>query len=489
LKDKGNEKPIKLIIIILILVNISLLAISQFFVLGELDLKTKIGPADASLKARFYEHKVNYTINVSGEIGLGGLGGLGGGLGGGINQEISDEKVFLTGLGDFQENIGIILDSYNDKQHTIKTSIQDPNTGDFTETKVMVKTHLELIPWWPEGVNQKCSVKVILTDPGNCERVVIEKIKIILWRNFDYTNQTYSISSKPLAEISPDQSLSLANESKEFNFEASVSQDYGRVGIIGVVELRIIDKNGNDVPKNTIINLGESDPMHAARTNNIYTMGQGQALSIGLMVAVFPMTFLCIFLLVLSIPLTIKNHRKNFGVLFCAMIIALLSLLFYVNGINTLVDLLDSVLEVSVRDGLSWSSTIFIPGSIVAMLFITFIFAFIIRPPKVKRKKNKGEDIEIKGKPDKPDKPDKPGKLKRSKKELPTFKKSNKTSTTEDEEYVEAAIVHEDDEDTTSDVDEHYINEVEFKSLSTPGMGKENNKTKGKRTRLKTKRE
>jgi hypothetical protein len=410
----------------LIIISICLSGLSQLIPWGNLDVDTRIGPADARLDAEFYEHGVNYKINISGNVSIGG-GIIGGGLGGEINQEISEEKMFLTGLGDFQENIGLIMDSYKDKTYTIKTSIQDPITNEFAETRIRVETHVDLIPWWPEGVAQKCSVKVTLVEPGNSKHVVVDKIKIILWRDFDITNQSYSISSESLTSNSPHRQLSGRNQSVKYDLEATISQNYGRVGIIGVVELSIVDKSDNSVPKNTIINLGEAKPMPAGRTNNIYTAENTKSLSIALMVAAFPMTILCIIILIISIPLVYIRHRKAFGVLLLATIIGLLAILFYINGIETLVDMLDSVMDASVRDGLSWSSMIALPAGAIGLLFVTVIMAFMIRPPKESKADRKTGSK---------------SKRKSGKKSLPDFKVKSDTDVV-DEDIAEVAIVQE----------------------------------------------
>ena len=401
-----NPNSMKYIITLFLIISILGTIMSQFAVLGTLDVDTKIGPADASLDADFYEHGVNYVI--SGNMSSGGLIG---GIAGDMKLEIRDNKTFLTGLGEFQENIGLILDSYKDKKHTIKASILDTETEEFDDTKVWVQTQVDLIPWWPEGVNQKCSVTIILVEPGNCKNVVIDNVQIIVWRDFDNSKQVYTQSSEPLAEKSTNRQLSRVNESVSFDFYVKISEDLGRFGVIGVVELTIIDKSDNEIPKNTIINLGETEPMPAARTINIYTADSGESVSVILMVAAFPLSIISMIFMILALPFVVYPKRGASGLILFAAILSLLAIIFYVNGINTLVNMIDSVLKTEVRENFSWNIELILPIIPVVLLFIAYIFAFMVRPPKKKDKK-KGID--------------KPGKKKKAKvgqkaEELPTF--------------------------------------------------------------------
>ena len=361
--------------------------ISQIVVWGTLDVDTKIGPADASLEAEFYEHSVNYEItgNMSSSGGL--IGGLGGGLVGDAKIDIKEYKTFLTGLSEFQENIGLILDSYKDKSYTISTSIWNNQTEGYEKTRVYVKTHVDLIPWWPQGIGQKCSVTVQLYEPGNCQYIKIDNIKIIIWKNIDEVNQVYLESSNPIKEISPDQRLSQRNQSKTYDFDVSISKDYGRVGIIGLVKITIVDKQNNEVPENTIINLGESNPLPTARTNNIYTMDQGEASSIVLMVAAFPLNIVSIILMIIAFPLIDCCIRKASWVILAAMIFSILAFAFYLNGINTLVNLLDSVLVTPVRENFKWTPFFALPVISVVLSIIAFIFSWKLRAEDIKKSK------------------------------------------------------------------------------------------------------
>ncbi|WP_455391541.1 hypothetical protein [[Eubacterium] cellulosolvens] len=381
---KTEPVTIKYIIIILLVVSAILTGASQLMVWGSLDVDTKIGPAKASLEADFFEHGVNYEINISGNLSI-GIGGIGGE----INEVIQENKTFLTGLGDFQENIGLILDSYKDKRYLIKTSILDPETSEFKDTRVWVDTHAELVPWWPVGMAQKYTVKVTLDEPGNCENVVVNKIKIILWREFDNTKQVYGQASEPLVERSPQHIISRKNDSRSYELEATISEDYGRVGIIAIVELIVNDKNGNEIPQNTIINLGKSNPMPSALTTNIYTMETGEGINIVLMVLAFPISMINIVFMIIAIPFVYMRKRGCFILVLFATILGVLAIAFFINGINTLINLLDSVLDTPVRENFTWNATIVIPSLAVGMLIAAAVLTFVIRPPKEKKKDKK----------------------------------------------------------------------------------------------------
>ncbi len=430
--DKDSDSS-RYLIIIFLLISIILFAVSQVLIWGSLDIDTKIGPAEASLDAEFYEHGVNYEIkgNMSGGI-IGGIGGIGGGSDG-VSINIIENKTFLTGLGDFQENIGLILDSYNEKQYSISTSIWNPNTESYEDTKLTVTTYVDLIPWWPEGLAQKCSVTVKLIEPGSIQYVEIKNVKIILLRDFDETTQVYTESSSPRAQTSPNDRLSQRNQSSKYNFDVTISKDYGRVGILGVVDISIIDLEGSEVPENTIINLGKSQPIPTGRTTNIYTMTQGEASSIVLMVAAFPLTLICIILMIIAIPLVIKKSRWSFWLVLVATIIGTLAIIFYINGIETLVNLLDSVLNTPVRENFKWHYSLSQPIAAIGLLIVSCVLTFMTRPTKSapmvdrkgKIKKSKADEKELptfqvieqqedEGKKAKPIKPKKRGKKSRA---------------------------------------------------------------------------
>jgi hypothetical protein len=374
------------IIVIILAISFLLAVISQYIVLGDLEVDTKIGPADASLDAEFYEHGVNYVI-----IGNMSSGGLIGGISGGLSLELRENKTYLTGLGEFQENIGLILNSYKDKSYQISTSIQAPGSDEFKDTKITVENHNDLIPWWPQGLAQRYTVTITYSEVGNSQKVVINEIRILLWRDLDTEKQVYLESSKPIERISPDHQLTKLNESKKYDFDVTISGDYGTVGLIAVVDVTIIDSSGNEVPENAIINLGKLDPVPAGRTNNVYTMDQGSAFSIVLMVAAFPITIVSMIFMLLAIPFIIKNHRTGFIVIQISLILLVLSIVFFVNGIETLVTLIDSVLDTPVRENFQWSANLVVPILAIILLILAAIFSFIIRPAKeVKEKKKKG---------------------------------------------------------------------------------------------------
>ena len=412
---KINPEPFKFIIIVLLLASISLTLGPIFLKWGTLDVDTKIGPASASLDADFYEHSVNYVItgNMSSDSS-GIIGGIGGGITKGVTVDIHENKTFLTGLGEFQENIGLILNSHKDKRYKITTSIQNSQTEEYEDTVIWITTHIDLIPWWPEGVGQSCSVKVTLAEPGLIQNIVIKEVKIILWRELDFGKQTYSESSKALAKTSPNDKLSKLNESKKYDFNVAIGGDYGQVGIIGVVEVTIIDLDGNEVPANTIINLGKSDPMPAGRSNNINTMSQGQAASVVLMVLAFPISIISIVFMIIAIPFVFNRHRICSGIIITALILNVLAFIFYINGIETLIGLLDSVLETPVRENFTWSGIIALPIIGIGLLIPAYIFARIIRLRSTKKAEKKGKR-KGKQKPTPQKKPKKDDEL------LPTF--------------------------------------------------------------------
>jgi hypothetical protein len=95
-----------------LLVGMMLLLSSLALPWATLKVDTKLGPIPVTLDAQVSEYGVSYTADLSGTQGL--IQGSGN-----INKKITDKKVFITGLGSFQELIGFIKGSSKYRNHTI----------------------------------------------------------------------------------------------------------------------------------------------------------------------------------------------------------------------------------------------------------------------------------------------------------------------------------------------------------------------------------
>ncbi len=355
------------ILSILLLVSLILVIISQLFSWGSLDVDAKIGggliSATAGLEAEFNEYSVNYNVetNRMGEV-----------------NKIEENKIFLTGMGDFQENVGELLDSFKDKEYTIKASTI-LNTSGREYTNITVQTHSELVPWWPAGMGQKCTITIIIDSYGSTtQKVQVDKVWFEQWSAWDDDIDDYT-KKKIVWESSKNDILSGKGSSKSYSTQISIDSKDPRVGIVGRVNLTILDKNGNQI-RQILPFASDSHPT----TINIYSMEQGQFISIILMVLAFPFTIIGLVFGLLAIIIVNlqrqKRSKKARGLIIISAIFILLGLVFYLNGLNTLVDLLDSALVTNIRDGFELNTPIISLQAIsVVLLFITFGLTFVKR--------------------------------------------------------------------------------------------------------------
>jgi hypothetical protein len=358
-----DDLNLKVLISIFAIVAFILVIISQFFYWGSLDAEVKIGgdliaSAEASLEADFNEYKVSYAVNTErGEE----------------SNTIKDEKVFLSGMGDFQENVGEILDSFKDKKYTIRSSKYN-NEGEREYTNVTVTTHSELVPWWPDGMDQKCEIIVTIDTFGSStEKVIIDRVWLELWSDWDddlddYTKKETVWEKKSYTE------LKSAGSEKSYSAEISVDTDNQRYGLVGRVNMTIIDDEGNQI-RQILPFASTSHPT----TINIYSMGQDQFISIVLMVVAYPLSLISIVFGLIAIMFLFFKKRIGRYLLLTAAILGLLGFIFYLNGLNTLVDLLDSALVTDIKSGyeLDWS-IMSLPIVSAILLFIGFGLTFLM---------------------------------------------------------------------------------------------------------------
>lgn len=367
--NKGSTK-LKAIIFIILLISLCLIIISQFGSWGTIDVQTKIGGSlrEVELEAEFNEYSVDYNVITlrDGKV---------------INQS-SDYKVFLTGMGDFQKNVGEILDSYKTKDHVLKASILDINIGDFVYTNVKITTKVDFLPWWPMDMPQKVHVIVSIDSFNNLtQKVIINKVWIDRLTDWDDEIDDYTKSEK-IWETSPNDELTKSGQSKKYSTEITITKDYGKFGLVGYADITVIDTDGEPVTRILKPYTSKSHPA----TINLYSMTQGEFFSIITMIIAFPLSIICIILIGLALPFVFKSHRIGTWLILIAAIIGTLAIYFYINGLNILVDLLDSELETDIRGGFSFNMVFLsLPIISATLLYVGFIFSFLNHLPKAEK--------------------------------------------------------------------------------------------------------
>ena len=348
------KERIGVFIIVFLVISICLTSFALTIPWGKVDAHTKFGPAPVDLKLDLYEHKVKYDINA--EVGILGK-----------NISISDDKMFLTGLGEFQGNMGVVFDSYKDVKYRIY-----PETWDCTGTVVYVKTHTDQIPWWAVNMPQKISISVVLNETGNhFSRLRIDEVKLIVWKGWDNETRDYT-NHATVWKFSPkDDYLYKTGDSKTYTHEITINEKYDKIGIVGLVNVTIIDTMGGENTDSGEYYVGNSSMW----TINIMMISQTQAVSIMLMVIAFPLTIVGMIFCVIAIFFVYKQKRIGILIILLAGILQMLAVVFYVNGINTLIGLIGFV-----EPWFSWTYGLFLSTASFILLFVAFVIMLKFRP-------------------------------------------------------------------------------------------------------------
>lgn len=371
------KEKLKMISISLCILSLLFMGLSQVLSWFVLDADKNIGGlADINLKADFYEARVDFTATA--QVEAGGLGGMIGGIAdlGSVTSEgnitISDDIYYYEGLERLQGVIGVLFDTTKNADYSVNLQ-----TWNSTNTWVWVNTHTDLIPWWPEGIGQDITITIKLNQSDNVKHVRINKIWIDIYTDWNEADRRYTTKSSKAWEIEPGDYLYRKDEEKVYKHAVAIEKEWGdKIGIITMVDLTMTDnQNETDIVQVRPF----TSTSHPQKMVNIRPISQGQFISIVLMFVSFPMTIVAIILTIVALILTIlkKRRRKHFMVL--AGIFELLSVIFFVNGANTLIGLIGFLNE----GDYYWNiSGLLIPIIAGVLLLVAFILEMIYRPKK-----------------------------------------------------------------------------------------------------------
>ena len=279
-----------------------------------LKVNTKLGPIPVSLDAQVSEYGVSYTADLSGTQGL--IQGTGN-----VNKKITDKKVFITGLGSFQELIGFIKGSSKYRNYTTEIFTKPENTA-----TVVVETYAATIPWWPVGVSEPLKVTVRMSDvPQNISYVKIKKV----WIELHQKDRL-----KVLWQASPaNDTLIKIGDSISYSTKVVVDSDLGNFSVVGLAQLELIDKDG----------VSGSGPGHEMKASpkmiNLWTISNSRTARIAMLFAAMPLTVLSIILLMVSAIASYGRSKWAWKLAAIAAILGLLSVAFYYLGIGALIEL------------------------------------------------------------------------------------------------------------------------------------------------------
>ena len=159
------------------------------------------------------------------------------------------------------------------------------------------------------------------------------------------------------------------NDIKKYKTDVTLDEDYGRVGIVGKAEVKIVD-----ITTDESIQPIERKPL----TINIYTLSQSEGIDILLIILAFPLAIISIILCILAVILIFAKKRAGAYLGIAAFIIMILVVIFYFRGMETLLNQISIVEEY-----FSWSYGIMVTGVGAGFMAAGSVIAFIVRPPKV----------------------------------------------------------------------------------------------------------
>jgi hypothetical protein len=366
----GKEK-LMVISLILCIVNIVLVISAAFVPWVTLDAQTGVGGiADLDLEADFYQAWVTYDATAS-NINTGALGGIAGGMIPGVgelspegNITQSETIVYYEGLGKFQNLIGLFFGTTKDANYFI-----NPQTDNFDNTRVDVNTHTDIIPWWPENMEQEISVSVKLNVSDGVKHIRINEVWIDVWRNWDEGDRKYTSKVSRVWETKPGDLLINEDDEKVYKHGIAIKKDWGeKVGIIAMVDITmtdIYDAEDEGIQLRPFVSTS-----HPQEMVNIIPITQGQFISVILMFIALPMTIIGIILTIVAIIMTFLQRRRRLHVMFTAAVFNWLSVLFFYNGITTLIDLIGFIKD----EWVIWNSLgLMLPIIAGTMLIIVII--------------------------------------------------------------------------------------------------------------------
>jgi hypothetical protein len=349
--------------------SIALMMAAAMMPLADLDGHTKVGPIPVSLDADMLEYGINYKAD------LGNLSdsSLFSGLGNKIQPEMSGNKAFLTGLGEFQETIGFVKGTSKEKIIKVKSYTWPPPQNGTAVTRIT--TNVKTIPWWPVGLGQEVGMKLELTEAYNISELKVQKV----WFELQLPakgNETPK--HKTVWELSPGDSLKNAGESRTYTGSALVDDDFGQFAVMGYAQLELTDSFGHSNKK---AGGGYYEDNPGAREITLWTMSPDKTARIALMAGAFPVTITGSMLVAAGAVMGIFGRKRerlarwSWKICLAGCILCVLAIPFYVTGVGALVDL------TGYADWLSWRPVFFLAVAGSCLSAMPSVLFFIIRPP------------------------------------------------------------------------------------------------------------
>lgn len=367
--DEKKSKLFRVLGLALAIASIAMMMIAAMMPWAALNGKTKVGPIPVSLDADLMEYGLNYKAN------LGNLSDapLFSGIGSKIPSEMSGNKVFLTGLGEFQDTIGFVKGTSKEKVIKVNTYTWPPPQNGTAD--VRITTYVKTIPWWPVGLGQDVGIKVELTAAYNITELKVQKVWFELQRP---ANGNGTPQHKTVWESSPADSLKKAGDEKTYWGKAVVDEDLGEFSVLGYIQLELIDEFGhsNKKPQGGYY---EFNP--GPREIKLWTMSTEKTAKIALMAGSFPITITGTIILATGAVLGLfgkgrdRLGRLSWKLCLAGSILSIMAVPFYIAGVNALVDL------TGYTSWLSWRPVFYLAIAGACISAIPGSLFFLTRPP------------------------------------------------------------------------------------------------------------
>ena len=317
-KGPATRGPPPMPAMAVLLVGMLLMLTSLALPWGALNVKTKIAIIPVTLDAKVSEYGVSYTADLSGTQGI--IQGTGN-----VNKKISDNKVFITGLGSFQELIGFIKGSSKYRNYTTEIFTKPENNA-----MVVVETYSATIPWWPVGISENLKVTVRMSEvPQNISYVKIKKVWIELHQTVNGQDHYKVLWSDTPAN----DTLKKMGDSWVYSTKASVDSDLGNFSVVGKADLEVVDKDGVSA-SGAGHQIGASPKMI-----NLWTISNSRTARIGMLLKAMPLTVISMLLLVVSAIGAYARSKWAWKLAAIAAILGILSVAFYYLGVGALIEL------------------------------------------------------------------------------------------------------------------------------------------------------
>lgn len=350
---------------------------------AEYERTSAVGPVNYKLGAVCDSAGFEYELNTL-EPDEGGGGIIGGG-GMGTNISIGPiHKTYPEVRGEFLENMGILYDSYKEKEYEYELVMRDPPEDSGVEWNeysnpsayLSVNLRADLIPWWVKGFDQKLQVKItyekndlaelIGSVDTNGVTITVSEIKVMA--KTDY-------SADELAFVGEDIELYSSNEEYLFHeigdseavlIEAQYPEETNVAGIYVEITATMEDHWGRS----------ELAPFSGgANSINIYPMEQpDMAKGIGIPLSWY-FLLASFWLVVITIIIRTIKGRWSLGTLIPAAALSILAPFWFYLGMNAAMAILGNRLE-GAEDGLTWGPGFYL--AIVGALLVTSVLGLAI---------------------------------------------------------------------------------------------------------------